>query len=1133
MNPPRSRCCALAIFACLAACGAWAGEKHDAALIEELLKLPAPPPDWRDDLQQRAAHEETPPPPDAPLETLAEFWQHAPAGPAPERRVQTRLLESCEAHPKQLASLLRWFPTDVPEFHDRVKAICDKHQASPDAKPQWWEILRAAGEWLEFNSRYFREELIESTRGKFMGNDGNAIASHIQILTRLDRAAAEKLLLSLAESGDRFTHTAALVWLHTLFSAKDDDPRSVEWRTNLQRIATDVSAPARVRDYAVTGVMHTRWPGQEDWYLGLFADASLGELRDDSTILSPLRAVAREDPDRWIPKITPLIGGKNRVAHNNAVRCLGGFNLEDARADALRPLLPWLSDPKWADSGSEDMPRLRLVQSLDRVDLPESVPGLIWVLNHERDYFLSGAAEALRHYGAKEAGDALKAAIAREPDEYQRRMMIAAGRALAAFSMREMARALEAYAAKISTAKGREEADAFFNGSSKKKLDIQISLGRQLVWLPEPGDELAIRLVRRCREISSRQPTVAEQLQIIIAAWPGAASTAAIAERLRAGDCTAPWLTAVLARRGDLAADIGKIDGLHGLARGVQAAISGEEKQTRAVLGGDDLAARLGLLACARLARVALPLDAVEPLLDSVDASLVRTASRYLASSDTPQSRAAVLRKHPGEARILGAFAGFCLYDLESGHPAEKQIREWVLRAGGPREIFALLTSGVWGDDGQRVVFVEAGKAVLRCFDGGGRVRVRILAPDELEKLRAWLTAQRADDLAPFDEGAMDGLQLEYVRVTRDGGRRVFMNNPPGGNQEFSRVEIGGRAKDPDPRIYGQLVEQFTALSGAPMDVSYETLRDLPGFRILHAREHGAATALVFDGGKLLVQTRADDRAEAWHVLDGQGLRAEKAEPPEFFHGDRKAGRWLEFFVEDRWIAGPGTGRLAGHYVWPGWRQKDDVRGLWIAPEKGEPELLARGVFAGPVATPDGEWIVAAKAGGTHWAVPNGVVRIHLADRHELPVALPAADNFAPVAWLPAQGKVLLHRAKDEAAPGIQPTAGPRQPEFHLLDPTTGKLTRVTGEFRPFFQESWRRLQPTATAGEVWAALPSAQNEAPVTTVGRYDTRRFSFAPVLKIPGITFSSLDLWVDESGRSVIFMVNGDVLRLTLPP
>ena len=94
--------------------------------------------------------------------------------------------------------------------------------------------------------------------------------------------------------------------------------------------------------------MSVDWPGRDEWYLPLFSDATLQELHSDSSIMTPLCEPVKADPDKWIPVVTRLVGGKNRTAHDNAVNCLIQFHLEDARKDALRPLIPWLSDPEWS-----------------------------------------------------------------------------------------------------------------------------------------------------------------------------------------------------------------------------------------------------------------------------------------------------------------------------------------------------------------------------------------------------------------------------------------------------------------------------------------------------------------------------------------------------------------------------------------------------------------------------------------------------------------------------------------------------------------------------------------------------------------------------------------------------------------
>ena len=58
----------------------------------------------------------------------------------------------------------------------------------------------------------------------------------------------------------------------------------------------------------------------------------------------------------------------------------------------------------------------------------------------------------------------------------------------------------------------------------------------------------------------------------------------------------------------------------------------------------------------------------------------------------------------------------------------------------------------------------------------------------------------RIDDLGPFEGGAVDGIQLEFVGLTRNGGRRVFMNNP--------QLAPGS--------IYWQLRNTFARLENSP-----------------------------------------------------------------------------------------------------------------------------------------------------------------------------------------------------------------------------------------------------------------------------------------------------------------------------
>src|SRR5580698_399304 len=109
----------------------------------------------------------------------------------------------------------------------------------------------------------------------------------------------------------------------------------------------------------------------------------------------PLAVPVDRDPDRWIPVMTRMVGDADRAVHDSAVSCLVRFHLDSGRKDALTPLLPWLMNPKWSSARN----RLRLIQTVDRLDMKESIPGLIAVLGEEDDqYDRSYAAESLAYF---------------------------------------------------------------------------------------------------------------------------------------------------------------------------------------------------------------------------------------------------------------------------------------------------------------------------------------------------------------------------------------------------------------------------------------------------------------------------------------------------------------------------------------------------------------------------------------------------------------------------------------------------------------------------------------------------------------------------------------------------------------
>jgi hypothetical protein len=163
-------------------------------------------------------------------------------------------------------------------------------------------------------------------------------------------------------------------------------------------------------------------------------------------------------------------------------------------------------------------------------------------------------------------------------------------------------------------------------------------------------------------------------------------------------------------------------------------------------------------------------------------------------------------------------------------------------------------------------------------------------------------------------------------------------------------------------------------------------------------------------------------------------------------------------FEDGLWKIGSGR-NIVRDGIWK------DQEGLWLCAPGQEPKLIAQGDYSTLVVTPDGNHLVAVKS-----------VALAPIDLHTNQEANVETDDFYyPVAIAPGSGKVYVHGSRGERT------------EHLLLDPATGKLEEVKGEFEPLSHQNLRPLQPVAGSREYWAAIPDSEKNP--TRVGRYDTR--------------------------------------------
>jgi len=449
-----------------------------------------------------------------------------------------------------------------------------------------------------------------------------------------------------------------------------------------------------------------------------------------------------------------------------------------------------------------------------------------------------------------------------------------------------------------------------------------------------------------------------------------------------------------------------------------------------------------------------------------------------------------------------------------------RRLRASIQKDEGPTEIYALLSTLT-----QRIIEVKKdGKATLHYDDGNGRTRDRAIPADELGRLRRWLSKKKIDELPPYDPNISDGIQYEYVHLDRKGTeRRVPMNNPPETIAAASS-EFGGK----NPRAYGALMQRMLALDAVKVPVVYRSLEHLPGFKLVYtATNNEFVSALALRNGQLLAEVWPTGKAKTWHVVTNRGIAPARVVEPRNPLNREWGSRYS---ASDTDFVEPKVGPYAGQRLWAGSR-KDDLEGVWASDIKGEPKLVVRGTYSPFVLSPDGEWLIArAITKDQSEDRTISIARIDLSKKQVIPVTLPEADMFIPIAWMAAHQKVILFRERSYGR------VGPDKREYYLLDVATGNCEKVTGEFSPLTDYNWisRHLQSSSEANIFWATIVHEKPGHPGdfdTEFGKYNTRDFSFTSLVPLPGVRVEPDQIFVDEKAKTMLFFLTGDIAKMDL--
>ncbi|HVR39656.1 MAG TPA: hypothetical protein VMU84_11215 [Thermoanaerobaculia bacterium] len=723
-----------------------------ADVIDELLKFHASRPgSVMTPDEQLAAPERRAQAPkaDAPLDELAGFWAMRPdriGNPGPDAATRERLIEVIDKRPELLASVAELLPPRD-EVCARVKRAMAKFEQ---------ESAEEIDKWLVCNCASEHARLI-ATASSAKDEDGWVRNSEeIEALASASWNDAEPVLRQLAGSSQPRVRALAL----SLLFAHDG---SADTRRALQSIAIDPNAPGFSRDRAIETLSQKEWSGRDEWLIGLMSDASLRRAHDGYTSFAPLESVAAKNPDVWIPIMTRLLASPDRDVHLAAVNALGQFYLERARADALRPLLPWLMDPLWGDQTSTDA-RLRLIQSVFDLGITEAIPGLVSVVENDLDeYQRSYAAEALAQFKDPRGSAAMRKALEKEGTGDNRMRIAGALIDLGGFSAEELLAGMEA--SLIEARKSNEPMQ--FRLITGKGLSTGVMIGAYVVTRVRSRDDVARLAIARADELRTKSPELAQDLLRVVQTWNVPSVNALLLERIESGTASASMIETAIGRRETLrkSGDVKRLLAKQGIVRGIAMVIAGA-----ASLTGDDHEALRAMLAGARVAGDELPVSGVAALFGRTSA-LDAAAEAYLIANDSPEARAIVQKRHASDIRILGSRLAW-----DPGDDTYNSFDAWErdllarFRKSGADEVIALSFASAWSAATTSVEIVIKGDRA--------RIAKTTLSAATLAELRAFLEQTRFDDLGPVDTGVIDGAQYEYVHLTRTSGRRVFMNNP-------------------------------------------------------------------------------------------------------------------------------------------------------------------------------------------------------------------------------------------------------------------------------------------------------------------------------------------------------------------
>jgi hypothetical protein len=1061
-------------------------------LVKSLLTYPAPIPSWSEEKNYASEQTESIDREkqsfcaiDAPIDSFlycwsSEFSRFSHNRPEIDDEIKQRITENFEQNISAVSGLLaleRVLVNDgslekvVTLYKLCIAGGCELGKKEPD----WLNLVRY---WLLTHHKSFEKDLTSVIDSKNAFSFTKRLALYKKANALAD-AQLPKLLEDWKQNRREF-----FLMMHQVFmyeSTHDTVNRNrlinfslSPWLSNLY-LEYNVSEPTKLNstegyefvseyelkydslyDYTIKSLLLSDWQGKLDFFKELVL---LPHLSSDDVY-----SYSQFNPDILVPALIDCLKTTDEVTKDKIVAALASYAGQDTREDILRALLPWLSNPAW--SNAPELKRLRVIQGLDSFSIPESVPGLLWVVENDPEASnVRYALETLVFYKPTNIKDIVQNSIQSMSDQSYREQSIRLALRLNIFSSEQILQSIRKYIEFVSTEEGQTQwNERTYSDEPLINWEYVLGYHGQQTQAPEIQNRIIASL------LSSKTVSNEELLNIVF--WQNEKLDNFIVKRLAAGSANADLVYSLLKKRRSFSAgtrsELKSYVKQSSYVAGIAAVLLNDPKLLQDIISQGENESLTSMLALARLVRAPIDLKNVNQLQFSDDPFLAKAAKLYLEAEDSASARKFRQSAESDEILILGARSSF-----DPGHVSFGDLDNWEHRlqtiqtSQDADQVIALLSAGFWGNRGQIVVTVYQDTAKITLYEDNGRFRFRELSKIELTEMLNFIHTNNIDGLGPHTPDIHDGMQYEYVHITPEFGRRVFINNPGHNND-----------------IYTKLTKVFFELKKA-------------------------------GNYKLDYAVRETERSLT--IMDKQDI------PNEWTEHKRQAKSFVN--VCDSEFSSWQTLSPKGHLVYKNndfFYCKDNslVKAVDI-------ETRKYGRY--PLITPDGNWLIAAKT-DTHWGVPNYLVKLDLQSGVEQRLNFDEADNLDPLIWLKSQQKALIVRSKDAHSYNKSKSKGPIKAEYYLYDPNSDQQERVEGDFYGISAVYENKLVPTGEPNTVWMSR-GQQFEGIKCVIGKYNYDTFTFTPIKTIDEFYVDSKNIWVDPTETYVYAEMEHEVLRFKL--